>query len=33
MRSASSLAWCVSASIVMKSPELISTRGFSDLLK
>ena len=33
IRSASSLAWCVSDSMVTKSPELISTSGFSSLLK
>jgi hypothetical protein len=33
MRSASSLAWCVSASMVTKSPESTSTTGFKALLK
>jgi hypothetical protein len=33
MRSASSFAWWVNASMVMKSPESISTYGFSFLLK
>ena len=33
MRSASSLAWWVSTSMVTKSPELTSTWGASSLLK